>query len=140
MGVRSEELFHERADCPPPTAQVLHSEWIARIKSQIEALRAKQRGEGHDLTHRQAHALAGEWYRWFVGQHEENPGKYSRWDSLRSALSDLLIDVAGDPETGEIDMEAPEVRTEIHPRLADEAKTAQFLASKGEVLTPAAMT
>jgi hypothetical protein len=32
------------------------------------------------------------------------------------------------------------VREEIHPRLADEAKTAQFLASKGEVLTPAAMS
>jgi hypothetical protein len=37
-------------------------------------------------------------------------------------------------------MEAPEVRAEIHPRLADEAKTARFLANKGEVLTPAAMT
>jgi hypothetical protein len=36
-------------------------------------------------------------------------------------------------------MEAPEIREEIHPRLADEAKAAQFLASKGEVLTPAAM-
>jgi hypothetical protein len=28
---------------------------------------------------------------------------------------------------------------DVHPRLADEAKTAQFLASQGEVLTPAAM-
>jgi hypothetical protein len=42
-------------------------------------------------------------------------------------------------ETLEIDMGAPAVREEIHPRLADEAKTAQFLASKGEALTPAAM-
>jgi integrase len=138
-GVRSEELFHAPADCPASRAKVLHSEWEARIKTQIEALRAKQRGEGHDLTQRQARALAGDWYRWFVGQHEENPGKYSHWDALRETLSDLLIDVASDPETGEIDMEAPEVRTEIHPRLADEAKTAQFLASKGEVLTPTAM-
>jgi integrase len=48
--------------------------------------------------------------------------------------------VAADLETREIDFEAPEVREEIHPKLADEAKTAQFLASKGEVLTPAAMT
>jgi hypothetical protein len=61
----------------------------------------------------------------------------------------LLEDAAGahrkaassrGPETYEIDMEAPEVRAEIHPRLADEAKTARFLANKGEVLTPAAMT
>jgi hypothetical protein len=74
-GVRSEELFHAAADCPPSRAKVLHSEWEARIKTQIEALRAKQRGEGHDLTQKQARALAGEWYRWFVDQHEENPGE-----------------------------------------------------------------
>ena len=35
--------------------------------------------------------------------------------------------------------EAPEVREQIHPLLADEAKTAQFLASKGEAMTPTAM-
>jgi integrase len=92
-----------------------------------------------DLSHREAHALAGEWYLWFVGQHEENPGKSSRWNGLREALWHLLELVAVDDETREIDMEAPQVREEIHPKLADEAKTAQFLASKGEVLTPAAM-
>jgi hypothetical protein len=45
-----------------------------------------------------------------------------------------------DAPTVETVADAAEVRAEIHPRLADEAKTAQFLASKGEVLTPAAMT
>ena len=43
-----------------------------------------------------------------------------------------------DDDTESIDWD--EVHEELHPRLADEAKTAQFLASKGEVLTPAAMT
>ena len=138
-GVRWEELFRAPAGCPLHRAKVLRSEWEAEIDSRIAALRAKQRGEGHDLSHRQAHALAGEWYRWFVGQHEENPGKSSRWDGLREALWHLLELVAADYETREIDLEAPEVREEIHPKLADEAKTAQFLASKGEVLTPAAM-
>jgi integrase len=138
-GVRWEELFRAPAGCPLHRAKVLRSEWEAEIDNRIAALRAKQRGEGHDLSHREAHALAGEWYRWFVGQHEENPGKSSRWVSLREALWHLLELVAGDDEAHEIDMEAPEVREEIHPKLADEAKTAQFLASKGEVLTPAAM-
>jgi len=134
-----DELFYAAADCPPQRAQVLFSQWQADIKNRIATLRAKQRGEGHDLTQREARALAGEWYKWYVNQHEENPGQPRRWAKLREVLFLLLEDVAGDPETGEIDMEAPEVREEIHPRLADEAKTAQFLASKGEALTPAAM-
>jgi hypothetical protein len=46
----------------------------------------------------------------------------------------ILIPI--DHDSGVIDWE--EVRQEIHPRLADEAKTAQFLAGKGEVLTSAA--
>jgi hypothetical protein len=54
-------------------------------------------------------------------------------------LWDLVIDVAGDEETRTLGLEVPEVRTEVHPKLAGEAKTAQFLALKGETLTPAAM-
>jgi integrase len=118
---------------------VLFSEWQADIKNRIATLRAKQRGEGHDLTQREARALAGEWYCWYVDQHEENPGEPRRWAKLREILFLLIEDAGGDPETLEIDMKAPEVREEIYPRLADEAKTAQFLVSKGEALTPAAM-
>jgi integrase len=139
-GKRAEELFYAPPDCTPQRAPVLFSQWQADIKNRIDTLRRKQRGEGHDLTQRDAHALAGEWYKWFVGRHEENPGEANRWAKLREVLWLLLEDVAGDPETGEIDFEAPDVREEIHPKLADEATTAQFLASKGEVLTPAAMT
>jgi len=134
-----DELFYAPADCPSRRAQVLFSEWQAEIKNRIATLRAKQRGECHDLTQRQARALAGEWYRWYVNRHEENPGQSCHWAKLREILLLLLEDVGGDPETRKIDREAPGVREEIHPRLADEAKTAQFLASKGEALTPAAM-
>ena len=139
-GKRWEEPFHAPADCPLSEAKMRHSDWEGQVVSRIAALRAKHRGEGHDLTQREARALAGEWYRWFVGQHDENPGEPSRWDRFHKALWHLLELVAGDDETGEIDMEAPEVREEIHPKLADEAETAQFLATKGEVLTPAART
>jgi hypothetical protein len=138
-GKRWEEKFHRPASLPLSKAKVDHSEWEAEIESRIAALRAKQRGEGHDVTQREARALAGEWYKWFVGQHEENPGEPSRWNDQFEGLWDLLIDVAGDDETREVDMKAAKVRADIHPMLADEAKTAQFLASKGEVLTPTAM-
>jgi hypothetical protein len=73
-GKRWEELFHRPASLPLPKAKADHSEWVAEIEGRFATLRAQQRGEGHDLTERQARALAGEWYRWFVGQHEENPG------------------------------------------------------------------
>jgi hypothetical protein len=79
-GKRWEELFHRPASLPLSKAKADHSEWVAEIESRIAALRAQHRGEGHDLTEeRQARALAGEWYRWFVGQHEENPGDPDGW-------------------------------------------------------------
>jgi len=138
-GKHCEELFYAPTSCPPQRAKVLHSEWEAEIDSRIAALRAKQRGEARDLTQREAHALAGEWYRWYVSQHEDNPGQLGHWAKLREVLFLLLEDAAGDPETGEIDLEDPEVREEVYPRLADEAKIAQFLTGKGEALTPPAM-
>ncbi len=48
---------------------------------------------------------------------------------------DSLVDTAGDPETWEIDMEAPEVREELHPLLARDARTDQFLTDRGMSLS-----
>ena len=92
-------------------------------------------GRGQHLTQRQAGALAGEWYRWFVSLHEENPGACSHWAELHEVWWNSLIDKAGDSETGEIDMHAPEVREELHPLLAREARTDQFLTDRGVVLS-----
>lgn len=58
-----------------------------------------------------------------VATREDNPGDASDW-CLHEILWDRLVDVAGDYETHEIDFEAPEVREQLHPLLADEAKTA----------------
>jgi integrase len=144
-GKRWEELFRAPAGCPPPRAKVLHSEWEGEIDSRIEALRAKQRGEGHDLTQREAQALAGVWYQWFISPHEENPGDPNRWAQRIERLTDAIYDATPwwddkDPEFLNRDRaKEPEVRKAVHPLLADKAETAQFLASKGEVLTPAAM-
>jgi hypothetical protein len=131
---RWEEIFNAPADCPPQRAKVQHSEWEAEVDNRIATLRAKRRGEGHDLTHREVHALAGEWYRWFTTPYEDNPGSPDRWDTLSEILNDLI---PIDQEIEGIDWD--EVHKELHPLLADEAKTAQFLASRWEVLTPAAM-
>jgi hypothetical protein len=63
---KREEIFHAKADCPVSQVKVRFSEWQSEIDSRFAALRAKQRGEGRDLTQRQADALAGDWYRWFT--------------------------------------------------------------------------
>ena len=55
-------------------AKVRIGEFTATVETQIAAIRAAQRGEGQSLTQRQALALAGEWYVWYVARHEENPG------------------------------------------------------------------
>jgi hypothetical protein len=97
------------------------------------------------LTQREARALAGEWYRWFISRYEENPGRPHDWEAARMEFESDVEEGARDPETGEIgelDLEDPEVRKyvneTVHPWFADTA--VQFLTSRGEALTPAAMT
>lgn len=139
-GKRREELFRAPLDVPLSRAKALRAQWEEDIETRIATLRAQKRGDGHDLTQRQAVALSGEWYRWYTRQHEDNPGSSGDWNKLCDILWERVIDVAGDPETGTIDLEAAEVQSEIYPLLANEAKTAQFLALKGEALTQAART
>jgi hypothetical protein len=72
-GKRAEELFRAPPDVEPRRAKALRAAWEEEIETRFETIRAQQRGRGHDLTQRQATALAGEWYRWFIGRHEDNP-------------------------------------------------------------------
>ena len=67
-----------------------------RTTSQIEAIRAARRGEGQSLTQRQALALAGEWYNWYVARHEENPGTLEHWRVMWDVLISRLEDYAPD--------------------------------------------
>jgi integrase len=137
---RREEIFRAPADCPAARAKVMFSKWQSEIDSRFAALRAKQRGQGRDLTQRQAHALVGEWYRWFTAQHDENPGHPDKWrDRYKGWDAYLLYSAACDAEAGVIDLEAPGAREELYAPLAEEARTDEFLISRGETLTPAAM-
>ncbi len=47
---RHEEIVRAPSDCPADRAKVLFSEWQSEIDSRFAALRAKQRGQGRDLT------------------------------------------------------------------------------------------
>jgi integrase len=142
-GQRWEAKLTLPAGMKPQEAKVRISEWTAEVESRIAAIRAAQRGEGQSLTQRQAFALVGEWYRWYVAQHEENPGTVEHWWTMWDVLIHRLEEHAPDWVSEEPwrDLEwtrEPEVRAGARPLIADEAKTAQFLASKGVVLNPEA--
>jgi integrase len=133
------------ADIREQDAKIRISEFTAEVETRIAALRAAARGEGQSLTQRVAWALAGEWYNWFVARHNDNPGIPEHWEELWEALIGLLENYKPDWVQGDsyrhLDtwIRDPEVRAGIRPQLADEAKTAQFLASKGVVLNREAM-
>src|SRR5260370_42044114 len=82
----------------PQEAKVRIGEFTATVETQIAAIRAAQRGEGQSLTQRQALALAGEWYVWYVARHEENPGRVEHWRVMWGVLLDCPAEDA--PEWG----------------------------------------
>jgi integrase len=117
------------ADTPPEKAKARHAAWLAEVEGRVATLRASKRGKGQDLSQREADALAGDWYRWFVGRHHDNPGSPKRWSGLR----ETLLEIAGDPETCEADFGEPEVLEKVDT----EARASQFLTDRGIVLTEA---
>jgi len=81
-GQRHEAKLTAPASLTLAEAKARHAEWVGEIETRIETIRARKRGDRQPLTQRQAHALAGEWYREFTARHEENPGDPEDWDTL----------------------------------------------------------
>ena len=59
-----------------------------RSRVDIGAIRAERTGEGITLTPRQARALAGEWYEWFIARHPVSDDQ--TWDDLRDRVHEAL--------------------------------------------------
>ncbi len=119
--VRREPVFWRAASIPATQAKAEYAEWLALIERRISAIREARGGKGADLTQRGADALAGEWYRWFVGQHLDYPGQPTRWEGLR----ELFLTLLDDDEDDALD------------RLDHEARTTQFLLDHGPCLSQA---
>src|SRR5438477_2362840 len=73
-GVSHEAILVVPAGTSKAQAKALHGEWLAEVETRIERIRAAAKGSGQPLTQRNALALAGEWYKWFVARHEDAPG------------------------------------------------------------------
>jgi len=145
-GVRREAQLKLPADTPRPEAKARLGEWEAEIETRIATLRAKRNGEGQPLTKLNAIALAGQWYTWFIGQHENDPGPAKRWKDMRDHLVwDVIRPEAPDSyeENPKTDpswewAKAPEVREAVRPQVAELARVATFLASVGMALNATA--
>jgi integrase len=135
--ISSEEWF---SSGPVTAAEARRTtqEWSAGIETRIANIRAERRGVGLSLSRTQAAALAGEWYSWFVQRHEEAPGDPERWAARWLGVLEDLDDLAPAAVRADQNTSAAwnwicsEVaRPCVRPVVADEAQTAQFLASRG---------
>jgi integrase len=110
-------------------ASAKQREWLTEVEARIANIRAGRSGEGRTLTPQGARALAGEWYSWFAARMATNKWTKDQWRAYREGAWDGLCSVmeAGPPRDDPfeyVDMNF------IRPIVADEAKTAQFLAAK----------
>ena len=129
-----EERFYAEAGTPVGDAKRLLSDWLAMIEGRISAIRDEAAGRGRSLSSREALALAGEWYLWFVGRYEGDPGDPERWEMLLDELQHATLEAAPEwfRQNERLDpdwkwAEAEDVRAHMRPLIADKAETAQFL-------------
>lgn len=142
FGVTREERFRRPASLPMGSAKAELRDWDATISGRIETIRAAARGEGRSLTPREAHGLAGEWYAWFVEQHEADPGEAEGWrrefDCLEAAYDRFSPALDERDDSGEW-QQHPNVRRHVRAVLSDLGRAATFLSEKGVSLTPEAV-
>ena len=69
---------------------------LRKLRGRIAAIRAERSGEGIALTPRQARALAGEWYDWFVARHPTSD--LQKWEALRDEVHEAMREAAGEAE------------------------------------------
>lgn len=67
-GKSHEERFRVSSLVSPSSAKAQYAEWLAEIEFRIVQLRAVQAGDAVELSNKELHALAGQWYDWFVDQ------------------------------------------------------------------------
>ena len=140
-GQRTEERLSTGA-VPILVARAKHREWASEIEVRIANIRAGRKGEGRTLTPREARALAGEWYNWYVARESDRLSANvweDYWHRMREELEAAAIQsgvFAGEPQ--DLLQTNPAIRERVRPVVADEAKSEQFLAAQRMVLDASA--
>lgn len=125
-----EERFRRPATLSLGNAKVDFRDWDAEISQRIEVLRARMTDAAVRLTPRQVSTLTGQWYAWFIAQHEEEPGAPEDWlsrlDMLEAAYDRFNIGFPDD-ERRELGVAA---RRHIDAKLVELGKVETFLAEQ----------
>jgi integrase len=130
------EAWFNSGDVKLSDARARHRDWLNEIETRIANIRAERKGEGRKLTSQEARALAGEWYKWFVAQMATRKWSKDTWVAYRDQMWEGLYLVAENTDPGFTDPFEHTDKPYIRPFIADEAKTAQFLAAKRLQLDP----
>jgi integrase len=142
--VRWEERFH----CGPMTvaqARALHREWLTKIEGRLNNIRAEGKGEGVTLASKDARALSGEWYHWFVQRHTDRPSPKAHWELFLELLTDQIFQGAGDVRENDDPYwtvtkaweDNYDAREPARAMAADWAETSHFLHTKHLALNTA---
>jgi hypothetical protein len=73
-GVGHEAILRVPSSTSKAQAKARLGQWQAEVETQIERIRAAAKGIGQPLTVRNALALSGRWYEWFLARHDDDPG------------------------------------------------------------------
>ena len=142
-GKSSEEWF----SCAPMRAGDAGrkaAEWRIEIETRIANIRAARTGVGRTLSRQEALALAGDWYRWFVGRHEADAGDprgweahwLNYWDDLEELAPKSVWQASQDDDQALREwVRSEKGRAVVRHVVADKAATSQFLARQGLLLT-----
>jgi hypothetical protein len=135
FGPRWSAKWSAPAATSPTDAKGRYATWLAEVEQRIASIRAGQAGRGVTLTHKQAHALAGEWYLWFTARHE-GAAAGETFDACVEQIEDQYPSAMWE---GRYDLdewlEEPAVRSGIRPIVAAWAETEQFLVGRGLALS-----
>lgn len=132
-GVSREAHFKAPPGTSSAEAKALFAEWLSKTEGTIEALRGSP---SQSLSKRNAAALAGQWYRWYFVQHEDETDP-QRWERLSETyLWEILRPLAPEDFDSRKDLEwnwarRPEVREALREVLATETKARDFLVELG---------
>ncbi|HEY8383776.1 MAG TPA: hypothetical protein VIL09_16665 [Microvirga sp.] len=142
-GVRAEALFRAPMYSSQAEAKRLFADWIGEVESRIASLRAASSGLGRTLSQREAVALAGEWRRWFVVQHEENPGHPDTWENVCDEFASEYRRFAP-PDAEYFDPDeswtrGPKIAPKVRPVVYKTAEVERFLAAQRLYLQPGSL-
>ena len=144
FGMAWEEKFYLGPSASEHEAKARFGEWLSDVETRIGRLRAARKQAPEPLTRKNAYALAGRWYAWFIARHEKDIRTPGHWKALGETLVwDVIRPHAPQGYESRLGSDPhwdwqwkPDVRAAIRPAIATEAQTAAFLVEKGISLTP----